>query len=182
MILDTNTPPYHFAITTEIESRCPFLLGDKQILAEDFLPTRTRPKDTGYDVRCAEPEGLELIPGSYFKMRLGFRVYAPEGWWLQLSPRSSTFMNYHVHALYGVIDETYENEMCFVGHYLPDASKLLPSAASMKIAFGQRFAQLLPCPRWTMPVLRCSNEEIEQMYKKRNDSRGIGGYGSSGLG
>lgn len=178
--LDRNTPPYYFAVTSEVETRCPIILDDKQITVDDFIPTRTRAKDTGYDVRCAELDGLELIPGAYFKMKLGFRMYAPDGWWLSLAPRSGTFANHNVHALYGVIDETYENEMCFIGQYVPDINKLLPNAKRIKIAFGQRFAQLLPCPRWEMPTHRISNQEINQKFQERNDERGTGGYGSSG--
>lgn len=179
--LDRNTPPYYFAVTSLVESKCPFVLDDKEITAESFIPARSRPKDTGYDVRCAEPDGMELIPGCYFKMKLGFRMFAPDGWWLSLAPRSGTFVNSNVHALYGVIDETYENEMCFAGQYVPDVNKLLPNSKRVKIAFGQKIAQVIPCPRWEMPVLRASNESIEMMYKERNDSRGTGGFGSSGI-
>lgn len=179
-LIDRNTPPYYFAVSADIESQCPFVLDEKQIVAEDFIPTRARSKDTGYDVRCAEPNGIDLIPGCYFKMRLGFRMFAPDGWWLSLAPRSGTFINTNVHALYGIIDECFENEMCFVGQYIPDVNKLLPNSKRVRVAFGQRFAQVMPCPRWDMPTQRISNEEIEKKYKERNDLRGIGGFGSSG--
>lgn len=178
-IIDRNTPPYYFAIVKDVEDNLPVTLDDKLITAESFLPTRSRPKDTGYDVRCAEPKGLELIPGSYFKMKLGFRMFAPDGWWLSLAPRSGTFINSNVHALYGIIDETYENEMCFVGQYIPDTNKLIPNGKRVRVEFGQRFAQVLPVPRWDMPTNKISNEEIEAKYKERNDVRGTGGFGSS---
>lgn len=184
--IDRNTPPYYFALTTEIEELCnnvnsPVVLDGKEIKADNFLPARARSKDTGYDVRCAEPKGLDLIPGCYFKMRLGFRMFAPDGWWLSLAPRSGTFINHNIHALYGVIDETYENEMCFVGQYVPDVNKLLSNTQRVKIAFGQRIAQVIPCPRWEMPVVKLTNEEIEARYKDRGDLRGIGGFNSSGI-
>src|SRR5258708_7414353 len=98
MNFDRNTPPYHFAVTSEVESHCPFVLDGKQIIVDDFIPTRARSKDTGYDVRCAELNGMDLIPGCYFKMKLGFRMFAPDGWWLSLSPRSGTFLNSNIHA------------------------------------------------------------------------------------
>ena len=180
MSLDRNTPPYHFAVTSEVEARCPFVLDDKQITADNFIPTRARSKDTGYDVRCAEPEGMELIPGCYFKMKLGFRMFAPDGWWLSLAPRSGTFINTNVHALYGVIDESFENEMTFVGQYVPDVNKLLPNSKRVRVAFGQRIAQVIPCPRWEMPTSRVTNEELDKMYRERSDPRGVGGFGSSG--
>lgn len=187
--LDRNTPTYHFAISSQVESLIktaeesghPIMLDGKQIKAESFLPVQVRSKDTGYDVRCAEPDGLELIPGSYFKMKLGFRMLAPDGWWLSLVPRSGTFINYNVHALYGCIDETYENELCFVGQYLPDDTKLLSPSKKVVIPFGQRFAQVIPVPRWEMPVVQISNQVMEKLYKDRNDPRGTGGFNSSGI-
>jgi dUTPase len=178
--INRNTPLYSFAVTKEVEELCPITLDGKELNSSNWVPTRARSKDTGYDVRCAEPNGLELVPGAFFKMRLGFRMFAPDGWWLSLAPRSGTFINSNIHALYGIIDETYENEMTFVGQYNPCTSKLLPSGQKIIIAFGQRIAQVVPSPRWEMPTETISNEEIESKYKIRNDNRGTGGYGSSG--
>lgn len=180
MTLDRNTPQFFFAPTKEVESSCPFVLDDKEITAESFIPTRAREKDTGYDVRCAETSGMTLRPGCYFKMKLGFRMFAPDGWWITLGPRSGTFINSHVHALYGVIDETYENELCFVGQYIPDACTLIAASRKLVIPFGGRIAQIIPTPRWEMDRFRISNEEIEARYRIRNDPRGTGGFGSSG--
>lgn len=180
MSLDRNTPMYLFSVTREVEALCPLTLEDKEITAKHFIPTRSRERDTGYDVRCAEPEGLYLKPGCYFKMKLGFRMFAPPGWWLSLGPRSGTFINSHVHALYGVIDEAYENELCFVGQYLPDDCSLLSVTKKVYIPFGQRFAQVIPQPRWEMDQLYVSNEQIEKHFADRNDPRGTGGFGSSG--
>lgn len=180
MTIDRISPPYYFAISKNVEDHCPLTLEGKQVTALDFMPSKARPKDTGYDVRCAVPGGLELRPGCYFKMPLGFRMFAPEGWWMSLAPRSGTFINSHVHALYGVIDETYENEMCFVGQYLPDECCLIPTTLKKIIPFGQRFAQIIPVPRWEMIANKVSNEIYDQMCKERNDDRGQGGFGSSG--
>lgn len=179
-MIERISPKFCFATSNIIETKCPISLDNKDINAVDFIPTKSRPKDTGYDVRCAEPDGLVLDPGCFFKMKLGFRMFAPEGWWLSIAPRSGTFINNHIHALYGIIDETYENEMVFAGQYLPDACQLLPASKKLIIPFGQRIAQVLPSPRWEMPTEKISNKEIEELYKERNDLRGVGGFGSSG--
>lgn len=186
-ILNRTTPPYYFSLTSAVEeifekakrTERPIFLDEKELTPEVFLPSQSRPKDTGYDVRCAEPNGLELIPGHYFTMKLGIRMFAPEGWWLKLVPRSGTFKNYNVHALYGTIDETYEGELCFVGQFVPDQSKLFYPPESTRVEFGQKFAQVIPSPRWEMPVIALSNQEIDQMYRERGDIRGAGGFGSS---
>lgn len=175
-----NTPEYCFALTPDVESKNSFTLDNKVISPESFLPTRTRSKDTGYDVRCAEPDGLELRPGCYFKMRLGFRMFAPDGWWMTLAPRSSTFISSHVHALYGIIDEAFEMEMCFVGQYVPDECQIIPADFKLIIPYGQRFAQIMPVLRLNMPVKQISNQEYDFKCKIRNDPRGAQGFGSSG--
>jgi dUTPase len=179
-MLDRTTPPYHFSLSKEVLKRTPLEIEGVNVSALSFLPTRAREKDSGFDVRCAEPGGIELIPGRYFKMRLGFRMFAPDGWWLSLAPRSGTFIKRHIHALYGVIDETFEDEMCFVGQYIPDAGKILAANSNPVVKFGERIAQVLPAPRWEMPVVAVSEEEMDLKFKERNDPRGTGGFGSSG--
>ncbi len=180
MTFDRNTPPYYFAVSKDVEDHCPTELDGKTLSALDFIPTRARVKDTGYDVRCAEPDGLILKPNCYFKMRLGFRMFAPEGWWMSLAPRSGTFINNHVHALYGIIDQTYSAEMTFVGQFVPDECQLISASQQIIIPFGQRFAQVLPVPRWEMEANKISNEMYDKLCQERNDLRGTGGYGSSG--
>lgn len=186
-----KNPVFNYAVTENIINHCPFILENKEIKAEDFIPTRVRPKDTGYDVRCAENgeirlsdnevvHGLELKPGCYFKMKLGFRFLPQEGWWLNLVPRSGTFINKYIHALYGVIDETYENEFCFVGQFIPNACELL-STKQFIIPFGARIAQVVVVPRYDQETRSISNVQMDEMYKERNADRKLGDYGSSGI-
>lgn len=183
-------PTFSYAVTQEVIDRCPFTLEGKEIMVEDFVPTRAREKDTGYDCRCAETNeifvngeyitGMELYPGCYFKMNLGFRMFAPNGWWLSLAPRSGTFLKKYIHALYGVIDETFENQMCFVGQFMPNACDLIDSSKRYIIPFGYRIAQVIVVPRYDQNVSIISNDEIDKRYKDRNDPRGTGGFNSSG--
>jgi deoxyuridine 5'-triphosphate nucleotidohydrolase len=176
------TPEFKFALTQTVQQHCPSELEHKPLLATDFLPKANKNTDTGYDVRCAEPEGIEICPDEYFKIRLGFRMFAPEGWWMQLVPRSSTFIKQGIHALYGVIDETYENEMMFCGQFVPDSKVLIPGGDKncFRIEFGQRIAQLIPVERQTMLCTEVTNDEFDHLCRERNAPRGIGGFGSSG--
>ena len=141
-------------------------------LSDIFLPTRAHETDTGWDVRAAENFLLE--PGQYVKIPLGFRVFAPQGWWLELHPRSSSFTKKNLHALYGVIDEAYQGQCLFACQYLhPENWR------SLQITAGEAIGQLIPVKRQEMLVERVSNQEYEQLTKDRNFNRGAGGFGST---
>ena len=173
-----ETPNFYFALRPEIQELCQ--KNESGIKAESFIPTKAHPEDTGYDVRCAVPGGVALLPGCYVKIPLGLRVFAPAGWWLELRPRSGTFVKHHIGALYGVIDEAYENELIFAGKYDPDACQLLSGSGPKVIDFGERIGQLLPVKRQNMNCLTASNEELDAYYASRASSRGTSGFGGSG--
>lgn len=112
-------------------------------LDDTFLPTKATAKNTGWDVRCAEPNGVILIPGQYAKISLGFQIFSPEGWWLELRPRSSSFIKKNLHALYGVIDEEFPHLAMFCCQYCPEGQYSTP----LVIEYGERIGQLIPVKR-----------------------------------
>lgn len=184
-------PLFQYAVTENVIKNCPLSLDGKEIKSEDFIPSQARTKDSGYDVRCAETDiitlpnnervlGVELQPGCYFKIRLGFRMLAPDGWWLNAVGRSGTFINKYIHSHYGVIDETFEGECCLLGQFIPNNCDLLSQANKYVILFGQRIAQMLVVPRYEQETKLVSNDELDSLFKQRNHSRGALGYGSSG--
>jgi dUTP pyrophosphatase len=140
-------------------------------LPDTYLPTKGTEKATGWDVRSAREEVL-IKPGEYAKISLGFRVFAPDGWWLELRPRSSTFTKKHLHALYGVIDEDYEGECVFACHLPRTEDELL-------ITFGEAIGQIIPVRRQEMIVEKVSAQEYQQLTNQRGYSRGAGGFGST---
>jgi len=166
------TPVYRFAVRADLYQE-----------EDQFLPTKSDPEATGFDVRCAEPEGVTITPFQYSKIRLGFRAFPPEGWWFELRPRSSSHAKKNLHCLYGVIDETYENELIFSCQYLPEKPLIDPISMSvpppLKIGFGERIGQIIPVKRQEMVVQKVTNEDFDELCKKRNAQRN-GGLGSTG--
>jgi len=142
-----------------------------------FLPTKGEPFATGWDVRAAFADKKDLIlrPGQYFKIPLGFRSFLPEGWWFQLHPRSSSFGKKYMHNLVGIIDEHYPDEVLFAGQYLPDTRSM---GNDLTIKWGDAIGQIVPIKRQEMVVKPISNEECDDLYKKRNSIR-QGGFGST---
>ena len=154
-----------------------FRFAVREGLDDSFLPTRSEPFATGWDVCCAEKDGVILKPFDRKLISLGFRMYAPEGYWLELRPRSSTFAKKGLHCLYGVIDEHYPNELMLAVQFInPGAFSI---STRMTIPFGEKIAQVIPVKRRDMVVEGISNEEIDKLYEGRNSVR-TGGFGSTG--
>jgi dUTP pyrophosphatase len=159
------TPIFRFALLEDFKNQ------------EAFLPLRGTPQATGWDVRAALRKPIILRAGQYAKIPLGFRMFCPPGWWMELRPRSSTFAKRQLHCLYGVLDEDYEGEMVFACQYIPDMSGL---GNDITINHGDAVGQLIPIRRQEMKVEIVSNEEYNTLCKERNYSRGQGGFGSTG--
>lgn len=193
--MSNEVPEFKFALREDLKNN------------PEFLPTKSNPTDTGFDVRCADPDGIILKPFEYYKISLGFRIFAPEGWWLDLHPRSSSFFKKHLSALYGVIDETFTLEAAFLATYLPanvwipvwdmtdfpekkrvnfykqqgnflnNPQHIIHVDDAPRIEFGERIGQLIPVRRQEMSVSEISNEEFEELVQARG---GRDGFGSTG--
>lgn len=176
-----NTPVYRFALREDLKD-------DKR-----FLPTRGEPTASGWDVRSAE--ALIIRPFQQAKIKLGFRGFCPEGWWYELRPRSSSYAKKNLHALYGVIDETYEGELVFACQYIPSFNHFQHSSDGglweedilqymnsnqLKIEFGDAIGQIIPVRRAEMVIEEITNDEYDTRCAGRNAARGAGGFGSTG--
>lgn len=153
---------------------------DSEFVDSTFLPSKQNENDSGFDVRACildengQPSSLTLEPDQAVKIDLGIRVIAPPGWWLQLNPRSSTFAKLHLVCLVGVVDNGYEGAIMLAGKYLP------PNLETRTIKHGDRVGQLIPMKLQSMSCSWVSNEEFDELSKARANTRGAGGFGSSG--
>ena len=159
-------------------------------LDDSFLPTRGSSHAAGWDVRAAED--IEIYDGVYALVPLGFRCLLPDGWWLEVRPRSSTFAKKRIHSLYGVVDTDYEGNCFFGCQYLKgkrDNGPLDDFAPSkegepghffVSIKKGDRIGQLVPHKVNDMTASIVTSDEFEALCKTRGMLRGAGGFGSSG--
>lgn len=164
--MSEEKPIFKFAIRPDLKDA-----------TQTFVPTKAEPKATGWDVRAAFHDRQELVvkPGHYIKIPLGFRAFCPDGWWISLNPRSSTFYKKHLHCLVGTIDEQFPQEVCLVGQYIPD-SKNINEVLSIK--FCEPIGQIIPIKTIDMEVQIVSYDEYDELNKIRNGVR-IGGFGST---
>lgn len=157
-----------------------FLLRDDLLdLNQNFIPTQSEPFAVGYDVYAAPIDHKDIVmnPFQQLKIPTGIRVIAPEDYWLELRPRSSSFGKKYLQSLYGVIDPHYEGEMLFACQYIPPNPTT--TTDSLIIKFGEPIAQLVVHKRNTMVVKQISPEEFKSLSDSRVNSRKNKGFGEN---
>ncbi|MCP3735274.1 dUTP diphosphatase [Sphingomonas sp. RP10(2022)] len=128
------------------------------------LPAYATAGAAGMDVVAAEE--LTLAPGARAAVATGFALAIPEGYEVQVRPRSGLALKHGITCLNtpGTIDSDYRGEVKVILANLGDAP--------FPIARGDRIAQLVPAP-----VQRATLESVDDLD---DTVRGSGGFGSTG--
>ena len=128
------------------------------------LPAYATEHAAGMDVVAAED--VTLRPGWRHAVATGFAIAIPEGYEVQVRPRSGLALKHGVTCLNtpGTIDADYRGEVKVILVNL--------GSAVVDIARGERIAQLVPAP-----VQRAAFVEVEALD---DTARGEGGFGSTG--
>ncbi len=128
------------------------------------LPAYATEHAAGLDVVAAED--VTLAPGARHAVATGFAIAIPEGYEVQVRPRSGLALKHGVTCLNtpGTIDADYRGEVKVILANLGDGD--------FPVRRGERIAQLVPAP-----VLRAAFREVEALGQT---ARGAGGFGSTG--
>ncbi|QPQ55934.1 dUTP diphosphatase [Allosphingosinicella flava] len=128
------------------------------------IPTYATEHAAGMDVVAAE--SLTLAPGARHAVATGFAIAIPEGYEVQVRPRSGLALKHGITCLNtpGTIDADYRGEVKVILANL--------GAEPFDIIRGERIAQLVPAP-----VQRAHFAEVEELD---DTPRGSGGFGSTG--
>lgn len=128
------------------------------------LPAYATGGAAGMDVVAAE--AVTLPPGGRHAVATGFAIAIPEGYEVQVRPRSGLALKHGVTCLNtpGTIDSDYRGEVKVILANL--------GSEPFEIARGDRIAQLVPAP-----VQRAVLDEVDALD---NTDRGSGGFGSTG--
>lgn len=129
------------------------------------LPAYTTSGAAGMDIVAAE--ALTLAPGARHAVATGFAVAIPDGYEVQVRPRSGLALKHGITCLNspGTIDSDYRGEVKIILANLGDAP--------FEIARGDRIAQLVPAA-----VQRVTLSEVDSLDET---TRGSGGFGSTGV-
>ena len=128
------------------------------------LPAYATEHAAGMDVVAAED--VTLRPGWRHAVATGFAIAIPEGYEVQVRPRSGLALKHGITCLNtpGTIDADYRGEVKVILANL--------GTAVVELARGERIAQLVPAP-----VQRAAFVETEELDET---VRGEGGFGSTG--
>lgn len=129
------------------------------------LPAYATAHAAGMDVVAAE--ALALEPGARHAVATGFAIAIPEGYEVQVRPRSGLALKHGVTCLNspGTIDADYRGEVKIILANL--------GTEPFAIERGDRIAQLVPAP-----VLSARFAEVAELDAT---DRGAGGFGSTGV-
>jgi dUTP pyrophosphatase len=132
------------------------------------LPSYETSGSAGMDVRAAVPDSdpIVLMPGARAMVPTGLSVAIPEGYEIQVRPRSGLAAMHGLTCLNtpGTIDSDYRGEIKVILINLGDSP--------FTIARGERIAQLV-----LAPVTQLGWKEVDSLDET---SRGAGGFGSTG--
>lgn len=140
----------------------------KRLRPDAKLPEYQTPGAAGADVYALLDDPLPLTPGQVVAVPTGLQVEIPQGWELQVRPRSGLAFN---HSLLvpnspGTIDSDYRGELKVL---LLNASR-----ATFIVEPGMRIAQLV--------LSKARRASFEWAAKELSETmRGTGGFGSTGV-
>ena len=128
------------------------------------LPSYATGGAAGLDVVAAE--SLTLAPGARHAVATGFAMAIPEGFEVQVRPRSGLALKHCYTCLNtpGTVDSDYRGEVKVILANL--------GSEPFEVVRGERIAQLVPAP-----VLRAAFHETDSLDET---ARGGGGFGSTG--
>ena len=112
--------------------------------------------------------------GKNILIPLGIQAIIPEGYWLEIRPRSSTFAKVGLICLDGVIDEDYTGEIKL-------ACKLfIADGYTIEISHGQKIAQLILHKKHTFTSTDISKADFDKLAEVKIKQRDPAGFGTTG--
>ncbi len=138
----------------------------KRLSKEVTLPKYETSGSSGMDVSAYVQASIEIDPGNIAIIPTGIALSVPEGFEVQIRPRSGLAAKEKITVLNtpGTIDSDYRGEIKVILINL--------SHKKFKVEKGLRIAQMVICP-----IIKAQLKEVENLdYTKR----GKGGFGSTG--
>jgi dUTP pyrophosphatase len=130
-----------------------------------LIPRYEHPEDSGLDLFSIEE--VELLPSESKLIHTGISIELPPETEAQIRPRSGLALKHQITVLNtpGTVDEGYRGEICII---LINHGKNV-----FKVMKGMKIAQMV-----IAPVIHVQIKNVDTLS---NTSRGVGGFGSTGI-
>lgn len=134
--------------------------------SKNELPEYAHPEDSGLDIRANLEEAVILQPLERKLIPTGIYVSLPEGYEIQVRPRSGMALKRGLTVLNtpGTVDSNYRGEIGVIIINL--------SSETQHILPGEKIAQLV--------IMKVEKADVQLAYSLDETDRGEGGYGSTG--
>lgn len=136
-----------------------------KVLKKGHLPIYEHLTDSGADCLASLDKEVVLKAGGFVKIPLGFALGLPEGFEVQVRPRSGLAAKNGIFCHFGTIDEGYRGELA--------AIMFNHSEDDFVIKEGTKLCQMVIAPVWRAEF--CIVDELDET------ERGSKGFGSSGF-
>lgn len=144
----------------------------KKLHPDAVVPKYATKSASGFDLVAIEDQ--TIYPGCTNLVKTGLAVSIPEGYELQIRPRSGLSLktNLRVANSPGTVDADYRGEVCVIMHNAAVYQGIDYMQKCEHIKRGERIAQGVICP-----VQQVDFEEVQELDET---NRGSGGFGSTG--
>jgi dUTP pyrophosphatase len=153
--------------STNAKSMTPITIPLHRLPHGTDLPVPAYATDGAAGMDIVSAEDLQLAPGARYAVATGFAMAIPQGFEVQVRPRSGLALKHGITCLNtpGTIDSDYRGEVKVILANLGNEP--------FPIKRGDRIAQLVPAP-----VQRAVLSEVDSLDETE---RGSGGFGSTGI-
>lgn len=138
----------------------------KRINSSSSIPNYAHEGDSGFDLSSAID--LTLFAGETKAIPTGLAFGIPEGYEIQIRPRSGLSSTTKLRVVLGTVDQNYSGEIRVI---LENSDS--NNVGKIKITKGMKIAQAV-----LAPVARASFEEVAELEES---NRGTKGFGSTGV-
>ncbi|WP_211082474.1 dUTP diphosphatase [Paenibacillus xylanexedens] len=146
----------------------------KKLHPDATIPVYAKPGDSGFDLIALED--VVIAAGDTKKVPTGLAFEIPDGFEMQIRPRSGLTLNSKLRVQLGTIDAGYRGEVGIIVDHIfngGDLESIFGTNTDILIEKGMKIAQGV-----IAPVVRVSFEEAEELS---DSERGDGGFGHTGV-
>ena len=138
----------------------------KKLSNDVLIPKYETPGSSGMDIAAYIEQEVTINPGDKALIPTGFSLSIPQGYEVQIRPRSGLAAKKSITVLNapGTIDADYRGEVKVILINL--------GREKFSVKKGERIAQMIVCP-----VVQVQLEEVQELSAT---NRGAGGFGSTG--